>query len=228
MKSFVEYSTVSIQEEHDYYEALSILETSELNENILNGLTSGVRAKLDFIKTLASTAGANLQDTLTLFKDSRVFKFFSALRFNLDNLWKSIKAGFAAYSQIQRAVAEYISKTKIGRWTEEALRDLDIWLQKHPTVKRIGGFAVAGMLLYIWLNMSFTGDFQYDFDSSDILAALSGKFALSTLFAGTEGTRMLLLFVTGVIGLSFPWPGPTSAKLAISLLNGLRKLVKTR
>lgn len=228
MKSFVEYSTVSIQEEHDYYEALTILETAELNENILGGLTSGVRAKLDFIKTLASAAGANLQDTLTLFKDSRVFKFFSALRFNLDNLWKSIKAGFAAYSQIQRAVAEYISKTKIGRWTEEALRDLDIWLQKHPTVKRIGGFAVAGMLLYIWLNMSFTGDLSYDFDASDILAALSGKFALSTLFAGTEGTRMLLLFVTGVIGLSFPWPGPTSAKLAISLLNGLRKLVKTR
>ena len=228
MKSFVEYSTVSIQEEHDYYEALTILETAELNENILSRLTSGVRAKLDFIKTLASAAGANLQDTLTLFKDSRVFKFFSALRFNLDNLWKSIKAGFAAYSQIQRAVAKYVSKTKIGRWTEEALRDLDVWLQQHPTIKRIGGFAVAGMLLYIWLNMSFTGDLSYDFDASDILAALSGKFALSTLFAGTEGTRMLLLFVTGVIGLSFPWPGPTSAKLAISLLNGLRKLVKTR
>jgi hypothetical protein len=228
MKSFVEYSTVSIQEEHDYYEALTILETAELNENILSRLTSGVRAKLDFIKTLASTAGANLQDTLTLFKDSRVFKFFSALRFNLANLWKSIKAGFAAYAQIQRAIAEYVSKTKIGRWTEEALRDLDVWLQKHPVIKRIGGFAVAGLLLYIWLNMSFTGDLSYDFDSSDILAALSGNFALSTLFAGAEGTRMLLLFVTGVIGLSFPWPGPTSGKLALSVLNGLRKLVKSR
>lgn len=228
MKSFVEYNSYSLQEEHDYYEALSLLETSELSESILRGLTSGVRAKLDFIKTLASNAGANLQDTLALFKDSRVFKFFSALRFNLANLWKSIKAGFAAYAQIQRAIAEYVSKTKIGRWTEEALRDLDSWLQKHPTVKRIGGFAVAGMLLYIWLNMSFTGDLSYDFDSSDILGALSGNFALSTLFAGTEGTRMLLLFVTGVVGLSFPWPGPTSAKLAISVLNGLRKMVKSR
>lgn len=228
MKSFSEYNTCSLQEEYDYYEALTLLETSELTENILSGLTSGVRAKLDFIKTLASNAGANLQDTLALFKDSRVFKFFSSLRFNLANLWKSIKAGFAAYTQIQRAIADYVSKTKIGRWTEEALRDLDDWLQKHPTVKRIGGFAVAGMLLYIWLNMSFTGDLSYDFDSSDILGALSGNFALSTLFAGTEGTRMLLLFVTGVVGLSFPWPGPTSAKLAISLLNGLRKMVKSR
>jgi hypothetical protein len=228
MKSFVEYNACSIQEEYDYYEALSLLETAELTEKVLNGLTSGVRAKLDFIKTLASTAGANLQDTLTLFKDSRVFKFFSALRFNLANLWKSIKAGFATYAQIQRAIAEYVSKTKIGRWTEEALRDLDVWLQKHPVIKRIGGFAVAGLLLYIWLNMSFTGDLSYDFDSSDILAALSGNFALSTLFAGTEGTRMLLLFVTGVIGLSFPWPGPTSGKLALSVLNGLRKLAKSR
>jgi hypothetical protein len=228
MKSFTEYNSHALQEELDYYEALTLLETVELTENFLSRLTSGVRAKLDFIKTLASSAGAKIEDVVVLFKDSRVFKFFSALRFNLANLWKSIKAGFAAYAQIQRAVAEYISKSKIGRWTEEALRNLDNWLQKHPTIKRIGGFAVAGMLLYIWLNMSFTGDFSYDFDFADILSALSGKFALSTLFAGTDGTRMLLLFATGVMGLSFPWPGPTSAKLVISLLNGLRKIIKSR
>jgi hypothetical protein len=228
MKSFIQHTSHSIQEKRDYYEALSLLENSELTENILSRLTSGVRAKLDFIKTLASSAGANIEDVVVLFKNSQVFKFFSALRFNLANLWKSIKAGYAAYAQIQRAVAEYISKTKIGKWTQEALSNLDNWLQKHPTVKRIGGFAVAGMLLYIWLNMSFTGDFSYDFDFADILSALSGKFALSTLFAGTDGTRMLLLFATGMMGLSFPWPGPTSAKLVISVLNGLRKLVRSR
>jgi hypothetical protein len=74
-------------------------------------------------------------------------------------------------------------------------------------------------------KMSTTGDFNYDFDFTDILNAVAGKFTLSTLFAGTDGTRMLILFATGVIGLSFPWPGPNSAKMVVSLLNGLRKLL---
>jgi hypothetical protein len=74
--------------------------------------------------------------------------------------------------------------------------------------------------------MSFTGDFNYDFNFSDILAAVNGKYSLTALFAGTEGTRMLLLFATGIIGLSFPWPGPTHVKFVAALINGLRKLLK--
>jgi hypothetical protein len=74
--------------------------------------------------------------------------------------------------------------------------------------------------------MSFTGDFAYDFDFSDILLAVGGKYSLGTIFGGPEGTRMLMLFATGVIGLSFPWPGPTHVKFAAALINGLRKLAK--
>jgi hypothetical protein len=228
MKSFNQYTVDLIQEESDYYYALTLFETNTLDEGVLSALTSGVRSKLQFIQTLASSAKANVDDVLKMFKDSRVFKFFSSIRFDLNSLWKSVKTGYAVYGQIQRAIAEYISKSKIGQWTEEALHDLDNWLQNHPKLRRVGGFAVAGLLLYIWLNMSFTGDFRYDFDFSDVLSALSGSYSLPTLFAGTDGTRLLLLFVTGIIGLSFPWPGPTSAKFVVALLNGLRKLIHTR
>jgi hypothetical protein len=228
MKSFNQYTVDLIQEESDYYSALTLFESNILDEGVLSALTSGVRSKLQFIQTLADSAKANIQDVLTLFKDSRVFKFFSSIRFDLNSLWKSVKTGYAVYGQIQRAIAEYVSKSKIGQWTEEALHGLDSWLQNHPKLRRVGGFAVAGLLLYIWLNMSFTGDFKYDFDFSDVLSALSGSYSLPTLFAGTDGTRLLLLFATGVIGLSFPWPGPTSVKFTVALLNGLRKLIHTR
>ena len=228
MKSFNQYSVDSLQEEADYYSAITIFESNSLDEGILSNLTAGVRSKLDFIQTLASAAKADVQEIITMFKDSRVFKFFSSIRFDLNKLWKSVKAGYAAYATVQKAIAEYIAKSKIGRWTEEALRGLDDWLQNHPKLKKIAGVAVAGMLIYIWMNMSFTGDFHYDFDFSDVLSALSGNFALSTLFAGTDGTRLLLLFATGVIGLSFPWPGPTSTKFVIALINGLRKLIISR
>jgi hypothetical protein len=227
MKSYLEYSEECLQEQRDYYTALSVIESGHaLTEGILDRLSSGVKAKLDFIKSLAGYASMKLEDIVSLFKDSRVFKFFNAIRFNLNTLWKYIKAGFAAYTDLQRAIAEYVARTKIIKWTTEALHGLDEFLQKHPKIRRIGGFAVAGLLIYIWLNMSFTGDFAYDFDFSDILLAVGGKYSLGAIFGGPEGTRMLMLFATGVIGLSFPWPGPTHIQFVGALINGLRKLAR--
>jgi hypothetical protein len=227
MKSYLEYSEECLQEQHDYYVALHIIESGRhLTEGILDTLSSGVKAKLDFIKSLADYASIKLEDIVSLFKDSRVFRFFNAIRFNLNTLWKYIKAGFAAYTDLQKAIAEYIAQTKIVKWTTEALHELDAFLQNHPKLRRISGFAVAGLLIYIWLNMSFTGNADYDFDFSDILRAIGGSYSLGALFGGTDGTHMLMLFATGIIGLSFPWPGPTHVKFVVALINGLRKLTR--
>jgi hypothetical protein len=124
------------------------------------------------------------------------------------------------------AISEYLSKTKVGRWTEEKLKDLDAWLSNHPKLKKIAGIAVAALLIYIWFNMAFTGDFSYDFDMRDILLALSGTLTLSSIFAGKNGTKLLLLFATGVIGLSFPWPGPSHIQFIGSVLVSLAVIIK--
>ena len=105
---------------------------------------------------------------------------------------------------------------------------MDDYLKSHPKVKRFGGLVVSGMLIYIWFNMTFTGDFAYDFDMADILQALAGKFSLSTIFGGPDGAKLLILFVTGVIGASFPWPGPSSVQFISAIVMGLAKKVKAR
>ena len=213
-------------EEQDYFTAISIIETGAyLNEGFFDNLKQGIKDKIEFIKSIAEYSGKKLDDVVKLFKDSRVYKFFSSLNFSLEAFFNMIKTGFKAYGELQKVIAEYISKMKIMKITEDALKGLDDYLVKHPKLKHLAGFGVSAMLLYIWMNMSFTGDFSYDFDFADILNAVAGKFTLNTLFAGADGTRMLILFATGVIGLSFPWPGPTSTKMVVSLLNGLRKLI---
>ena len=143
----------------------------------------------------------------------------------MDYLFKLVKAGFKAYKQVIKAIGEYIASTKVGKWTEEKLKDLDAFLAKHPKTKRIAGFAVAGILVYIWLNMTFTGNADYDFDMGDMIMALGGGFTLSTLFAGPEGMALLTLFATGVLGLSFPWPGPQHLQFIGAVVYGSAKLV---
>jgi hypothetical protein len=61
-----------------------------------------------------------------------------------------------------------------------------------------------------------------------VLAALGGKFSLSQIFAGKDGMKLLLLFATGVIGLSFPWPGPTSVKFLTAVVKSVAKWAKTK
>ena len=128
-----------------------------------------------------------MKDLVKLFLNKVVFKFFAKIKFSLSYLFGLVKKGFKAYKQVIKAIGEYIANTKVGRWTEEKLKDLDAFLAKHPKTKRIAGIAVAGILIYIWLNMTFTGNADYDFDMGDMILALGGGFTLSTIFAGTRG-----------------------------------------
>lgn len=76
--------------------------------------------------------------------------------------------------------------------------------------------------------MTFTGNADYDFDMGDMISALMGKFSLSGLFAGPGGMALLMLFATGALGLSFPWPGPQSIQFVGAVLYGSAKMVKKK
>ena len=84
-----------------------------------------------------------------MFKDKLVFKFFAKIKFSMDYLFKLVKAGFKAYKQVIKAIGEYIASTKVGKWTEEKLKDLDAFLAKHPKTKRIAGSAVADISIHL-------------------------------------------------------------------------------
>ena len=189
------------------------------------GIPSRLKKIWGFIKELASIAAFKMVDMVKLFLDKTVFKFFAKIKFSMTWLFKLVKKGFKAYKDVIKAIGEYLANTKVGKWTEEKLKDLDAFLAKHPKTKRIAGMAVAGILIYIWLNMTFTGNADYDFDMGDMILALGGGFSLSAIFAGPEGMALLTLFATGVIGLSFPWPGPQHMQFVGAVLYGSAKLV---
>ena len=216
--------------EQEYIEFRNyVLATNYLTESTkLYEFGGKLKGKIDFIKNLASHIKAKFKDLLKLFLNSKVFKFFSLIGWSMDKLFGLVKKGFRLYKNLLKAIADYLSKTKVGKWTEEKLKQLDTFLQKHPKTKRIAGVGVAALLVYIWFNMTFTGDFAYDFDMTDMLAALAGKFSLSKLFAGSDGIKLLLLFATGAIGLTFPWPGAATKQFIGAVVGSLGRAVKKR
>ena len=222
-------SLQSIYSDIQYDEFVRFVKEHKLDcdASLINELVipSKLKSIWSFIKDLKEKVSVKLVDLIKLFLDKVVFKFFAKIKFSMSYLFKLVKKGFKAYKDIIKAIGEYVASTKVGKWTEEKLKALDDFLAKHPRTKKIAGIVVAGLLIYIWLNMTFTGNADYDFDMADMISALGGGFTLSTLFAGPEGMALLMLFATGVMGLSFPWPGPQHIQFIGAVLYGSAKLV---
>ncbi len=211
---------VNIVEFESFIESMLLGQANE-------GLFDKFKNQIDFITDLASKLNVGFKDLLKLFKEKLVLKFFNSIKWSFNILFKAVKEGYRAYKTLLNEIFKFASKNKVTKWTTEKLKELDTWLQANPKMKRLGGFAVGGILVFIWLNMSFTGDIEYDFDFSDIIGALLGDFSLENIFGGDKGLKMLSLLASGVfVGLSFPWVGGTVIHLAFSTIKALNDRFK--
>ena len=84
---------------------------------------------------------------------------------------------------------------------------------------------VSAASLFDGIEVEDDQDADFDFDMTDMISALGGSFTLSTLFAGASGMALLVLFATGALGLSFPWPGPQHFQFIGAVIYGSAKLV---
>jgi hypothetical protein len=223
MKTFAEWYEYEnfdklYEEFHSFY-SLEIIE-----EGILDKVIPGKLKKAsEFITKIKDTLNMDVKEIVAKLKDKQLFKFLAKFGFSIKKIFDFVKKGFDAYQKVIGAIAEYVSQTGAGKWTEARLKDLNEFLDKHPLIKKMSGVVIAGILAYIWLNMTFTGDAGYDFNMTDMIEAFKGNFDLSQLFAGPDGLKLLMLFATGVMGISFPWPGAQSVQFISAIGTTLLK-----
>ena len=221
-----------IIEETEYFDFLLFVRSKtdkRLNEGVFSDISASIRKKLDFIRELATQLKIEASELVKLFMNKDIFKFFQRIGWNLKKLFNIAKKGFKLAHILADVIAEYADRMGISKWTESEFKKLDEYLKKHPKTKRIIGVGVASILIFIWLNMSFTGDPAYDFNFSDVLDALSGDVSLTDVFTGKEGIKLMMLFTTGIVtGLSFPWIGATSVQFVGGVIYSLAKKHKIK
>ena len=183
-----------------------------------------IKDKFYFIKELAISVKADFFELLNAFRNKQIYKLFTLISWNLEQMWDLVKKGFKAYEKLQKDIAQWVIDSDLGQAFINDIKAFDEFFEKHPWVKSVAGPVVAGLLIFIWLNMTFTGDFNYDFDLSSVILALTGKYTLYKFFGSEDGVRMLILLATGVLlSLTFPWPGPDSIKylmaVVVSIIN---------
>ena len=221
---------------YEFNKAIQVLEYSETNSldegmlgDLMSKVSSGIKKKIDFIKEVAKSAGQDLTKIIQMFKDSRFFKIFKVIGFSIKKIVQLFQLGIKTYNNLQNILAEKIASLGGVKKIKKNLHLLDDWFNEHPVLKKIGGLAVAGLLFYIWTQMSFTPDLEYSMDFKDILSALSGNFSIGDLFASAAGITMLTYLASGMLlGLSAPWPGKQSTQIIGGLIFSAYRLLKPK
>jgi hypothetical protein len=177
------------------------------------------------VNDIAKDLEVSKESIVDAFKQPTTYKFMKSIGFGLK------KAGDAALKGVQtlnvgmKATFEEMFKTDTLKKLESGAIKIDDALNKYPALKRVGGAAVAGFLIYQWQHMSFSGDLDDDFDVTSIGAALAGDYSIRDVFASPQGMKGLVQLATGIAtGVTFPWGkiGPATLTAA-ALYTGAKK-----
>lgn len=183
-------------------------------------ISNFINQVVSFVKEISSKIGFRAKELFQMMKNKDVFSFFHHFKFNVSSVIDMMKKGYKVYVQIANffpdLITELIVDSRTFKWSREQLQKIKEWLKRHPRIARLSGVALAGLLLVIWLNMSFVGDFVNDMDFGMIFDAIRGRFDIVDFLTGDAGVKTLVLFATGLMGISFTW-FTTPVNIAIAL-----------
>lgn len=212
-------------EDLDYF--LPIIESNQLNEGFLDtlkGIKGSVGEILSYAKNQIADAvgdvkiGAN--ELIKAFKDRNIFSVLKSFKFSLKKMLSSIHKATGLINGGVIKIFNELHKTKVFQKIKSGAIKIDEVLEKYPILKKLTGPIVAGILIYIWLNMAFVGNFDYDMDITSWFSALTGNFSIEELFASPQGMTMLAFLATGMLSggvLSVSWLGSTAANLSTAI-----------
>lgn len=215
----------------DYVRALDeiavISENGQLNEGILDSL-KGLTGKVgELISTAKKTMAEVLDDTkletkdlIRAFKNKEVFNVLKKFGFSIKKMLSVYSKGLKAINGGLGKIFKEIHKNKIVQKIHSGVMTVDEFIDKHPMINRVGGVVVAGILFWIWLNMSFTGvSLDYDINQGAVLDALAGNFSLADLFSSPDGLKTIAFLALGLSGLSVTgYLGSTAYNLTVSII----------
>lgn len=202
MKVFASTSVLSYTE----YQAC-LVQALAYNENKVEALVLPPVLK-KFSNWISELSEVLKKDGLSIVKalsTKPVYSIFKAFRFDMSTMIKCLKAVSSLGINALKQAFHRLEQTNVVTKLKSGVLKIDQVLDQYPLLKKITSVALAGVLLYMWINMAFVGSISYDFDLSDVVDALAGKFTLST-FLTERGMLTTFLFLLGAsTGLTFPY-----------------------
>lgn len=213
-----------------YCEALDLVFANQLSEGFFDDLKLRQKSlSSEWMKVFNNLKGGMAKigqdfklgshQMISAFKQKSIYSIMKAFKFNILLAFRAVGEASKALRGGLAAVFKEIYNTKGFQKIRSGAIKVDTLLNRYPKLKKIGGIVVAGLLLYIWLNMTFIGDMDYDFNFTNTIEALQGRYSIADLFTSADGLMLITLFGTGAtLGLSVPWLGAKAYNLLLALV----------
>jgi hypothetical protein len=177
---------------------------------------------------IAEASGESIDALMEAFKSKDLFTVFKACGFSLKKLYQAVTSLTGLIPKGIQSVFQALQDSKVFQALKSGTMKIDEFFAEHPILQKLVGPALAGLLLWIWLNSAFTGDPDFDLDISSVAAALAGRFSIQDLFASPAGLTSLAALGAGFTGIGAVWLGTNIANLILALLfTGAKKAKET-
>jgi hypothetical protein len=173
------------------------------------------------VRSIAADLGASKESVAAAFAQKDVQTALSKVGYSLKKAGSAVAKTVGFVNTGLSQSFQEIEKAGGFDGLRKGTQKVDEFLDEHPIMKKMAGPLVAGALLFQWNNMSFSGDFNDDFDVTSMINAATGSYALSDLVSSSNGamalTQLALGMATGKIlgsAVSFPWKLGIGAAIA--------------
>lgn len=177
------------------------------------------------MEKMSKTLGTNQKDLQKCFQQKDTAAIMKACGKGFSNLFDTINTVLTLPNKGLKKTFEKLHKTKAFQALHKGTVKVDQFLDKNPMIKKVGGPLVAGALAYQWLNMSFSGDFDDDFNIDNLVGALQGNYSIEELLGTPDGLKACAQLVAGLAtgGIaSFPWHSKMNIAFAAAYTGAIK------
>jgi hypothetical protein len=192
-------------------------------KQFLQSMPDKFKEILKLANEIAKQLSVKVDQLLQFFKDKFVFSFFKAIGWSVKNIIKAINTVMKMWTDIRQKLIDKLTELKPVEYIKKHWNEFCKWADKNifSPLGKTGSLLLAGLMVIVWLNMSFTGDLQYDFDNTLVVKGITSVLTFSECFL--DNFDMIMLLLLGISGNAlFAW-GPSSVagnavRLTISLI----------
>jgi hypothetical protein len=205
-----------------------------LKERVQEGI-KGIFGQLKgIVDTVKSQTSLGVSEIVAALQQKDIFKLLKAAKFNIKNMLKALQAASGLLHKGLVDVFRKLEKSGALQKLQKGTMKVDALLDEYPLLKKIGGIAIAGLLIYliVWKGYS-TGNPETDLDMSSVMAALAGHYSVTDLFTSADGLAMISMIALGFMGAPSivswaSWAGNSLHNLCLALIYSGAKISRDK
>lgn len=187
-----------------------------IDESLASLIPGIFREIKDVISKIVNDFKADVSDIIDALKNREVFNLMKIVGFRMTlRLLKSVSSLLSA--PVNRAFKE-LHQTRAFDTFRNNRQNIKDFLDKHPILRKFSGVFLAGLIVFIWVNMTFIGSLDFDMDLSIVSDSIKGSYTIEDFLASHDLLKYATLFLTGyILGISCAWLGHSIYNLILAI-----------